>query len=205
MLSQLVSSLDLKLSLDVAVAACTATALWGQCHLGELLPSSSGPSPHFSLPTQSDFKRSLRNTGSCILCLSRTKTHCHRQNIVLVDQQQPINPIHLLKRHLWVNSVSGNAHIFLFTLANSSTSLTKSLFLQKCNMIWQQLGYPWTTSHYFCISGTTELLIGGTPPDIVKATGRWSSESFLCYSCSLNDIAPQHVHNLHKYKHRHRH
>jgi hypothetical protein len=40
MLIQLIRALDLAVPLDAAVAACAATAFWGQCRLGELLPLS---------------------------------------------------------------------------------------------------------------------------------------------------------------------
>jgi hypothetical protein len=41
MITQLIDHLDFSNPLDVAVAACATTAFWGQCHLGELLPSST--------------------------------------------------------------------------------------------------------------------------------------------------------------------
>jgi hypothetical protein len=59
MLSQMVQAPDLNLPLDAAIAACAATAFWGQCQLGELLPSSPSPLLSASLPTHSDFKRSI--------------------------------------------------------------------------------------------------------------------------------------------------
>ena len=204
MLVQLVNSLDLKLLLDVAIATWAVMAFWGQCHLGKLLPLSLATAFCTPLPTRADFKRSLQNSESCLLHLSQTKTHHHGQDVVLVDQQHPVNPIYLLKKHLQTNNVPSNTHIFSYTTVNGPLSLTKSLFLQKCNAIWQQLGYPQTTSHCFHIGGTTELLVAETPPNIVKATGQWSSESFLWYWRSLDDIAPQHVHNLHRHKCRHR-
>jgi hypothetical protein len=48
------------------------------------------------------------------------------------------------------------------------------------------------------------LLIAGTPPDVVKATGRWSSESFLRYWRSLDALAPRYIRNLHIFRHRRR-
>lgn len=204
MLSQLVENLDLNTPVDAAIAACAATAFWGQCRLGELLPSSSSPSLNIPLPTRSGFMRSLRNPQSCLLHLPRTKTHYHGQDIVLVDQHAPINPISLLKNQLRVNNVPGDAHIFSYTSPAGRLPLSKTLFLHRCNEIWRGLGYPRTTGHCFRIGGTTELLIAGTPPEVVKATGRWSSESFMRYWRSLDDIAPQYIRNLHKSKHRHR-
>lgn len=197
MLSQLVEGLNPESSLDAAVAACAVTAFWGQCRLGELLPPSLLPVPPHSLPTRSDFKRSVRNPQSCLLHLPVTKTHRHGQDVVLVDQETPINPITLLKTHIRRNNVSGSSHIFSYCTPSGALSLTKNLFTQRCNAIWSQLGYPRITGHSFRIGGTTELLIAGTPPDVVRATGRWSSESFMRYWRSLEDIVPRHIRNLH--------
>ena len=202
MLIRLVNSLDLTSPLDAAVAACAVTAFWGQCRLGELLPPSSSLLPSSPLPLRSDFKRSLKNPHSCLLRLPRTKTHRHGQDIVLVDQRPPINPISLLKNHIRVNSVHHDDLLFSFASTSGRVVLSKKIFLRRCNTIWSTLGYPRTTGHCFRIGGTTELLVAGIPPDIVKATGRWSSESFLRYWRSLDDIAPRHIRNIHTFRHR---
>lgn len=197
MILQLVQRLDLNSPVDVAIAACAVTAFWGQCRLGELLAPNLSPLSILLLPVRSGFKRSLRNPHSCILRLPRTKTHPHGQEVVLVDQCATIDPISLLKRHLRVNNVPNEAYIFSYASENGLTPLTKSLFLRRCNEIWHPLGYPKTTGHCFRIGGTTELLVAGTPPDVVKAMGRWSSDSFLRYWRTLDDIAPRHVRHLH--------
>jgi hypothetical protein len=204
MLSQLIENLDLTLPLDAAVAACAATAFWGQCRLGELLPLSTSTTPPNPLPARSDFKKSLRNPQSRLLRLPCTKTHRHGQDIVLVDQQAPINPILLLKNHIRVNNMPSDSHIFSYSSTDGLLSLSKPLFLHRCNAIWSLLGYPRTTGHCFRIGGTTELLVAGIHPDVVKATGRWSSESFLRYWRSLDAIAPQHIRNLHSSRHKHK-
>ena len=207
MLSQLVENLDLSSPIDAAVAACAATAFWGQCRLGELLPLSLSPLHPTPLPTRSALKRSLQNPHSCLLHLPRTKTHPHGQNIVLVDQRIPINPISLIKNHFRVNRVSDNQHIFSYLSTDGlHYSLSKSHFLRRCNTIWSALGYPRTTGHCFRIGGTTELLVAGTPPDVVKATGRWSSESFMRYWRSLDMLAPQYIRNIriHSYRRKRR-
>ena len=202
MLVLLVQGLDLNSPLDAAVAACATIAFWGQCRLGELLPlvySSLSPSP---LPTRSSFRRSLRNPDTCILRLSRTKTHRHGQDVVLVDQRAPINPITLLKNHFRVNKFHSNHLLFSFLSTNGPSILTKKTFLRRCNSIWSIHGYPRTTGHCFRIGGTTELLAAGVSPDIVRVTGRWSSESFFRYWRSLDDIAPRHIRNVWFRKHR---
>jgi hypothetical protein len=197
MITQLVERLDLNDPLEVAIAACTTTAFWGQCRLGELLPTSTSALLSTPFPLRSGFKRSLRNPLSCVIHLPHTKTHRHGQEVVLVDQQAVINPISLLKKHLRVNNIPNDAHLFSYTTAHGFSSLTKSIFLRRCNTIWCSLGYPRTTGHCLRIGGTTELLIAGTPQ-------RWSSDSFLRYWRSLDDIALQYIHHLHTQKHRRR-
>jgi hypothetical protein len=205
MLVQLVQNLDLNSPLDAAVAACASTAFWGQCRIGELLPLSSSPPSSHPLPLRSDFKRSLKDTRSCILRLPQTKTHRYGQDVVLVDQRYPINPISLLKNHIRVNKVHEDQPLFSVTLSGGPHSpLTKRLFLQRCNAIWSVFGYPHTTGHCFRIGGTKELLILGTPPDVVRATGRWSSDSFHRYWRSLEEIAPHHIRNIHSSRNRRR-
>jgi hypothetical protein len=149
MLAQLVDNLNLNSPLDIIVAACAVTAFWGQCCLGKLLPTCLSTLPRSPLLTCANFKRSLHNPQSCILHLPQTKTHRHGQDVVLVNQRQPINPISLLKRHLQLSGVTCHSHIFPYALAGGLVSLTKSLFLQRCNTIWHLLGYPHITGHCF--------------------------------------------------------
>ena len=169
------------------------------------LMSLSMPVLPILLLSRSNFKRSLQNPHSYILHLPHTKTHYHGQDVILVDQHTPINPISLLRNQLHINNVSYNNHIFSYASADGMVSLTKGCFLCWCNEIWSALGYPRTTGHSFWIGGTTELLITGTPPNVVKATGQWSSESFLRYWHSLDDIAPFHIHYVHSSSCRCRH
>lgn len=95
-------------------------------------------------------------------------------------------------------------HSFSSTISLKVLYLTKSCFLWCCNEIWHPLGYPHTTSYCFRIGSTTEHLIAGTPPDVIKATVHWSSNSFIQYWRSLNDIAPHHICCLHAKKQRYR-
>ncbi|KAF9222759.1 hypothetical protein BS17DRAFT_656672, partial [Gyrodon lividus] len=59
--------------------------------------------------------------------------------------------------------------------------LTWKKFLMCCNLIWTSKGIPVSAGHSFRIGSTTELLLAGVPPDIVKALGHWSLDTFLCY------------------------
>ena len=158
-----------------------------------------------SLPYSFELQEVYSQSQSCIIHLPHTKTHRHGQEVVLVDQCIPINPIALLTRHLRVNDIPHETLLFSYGTTHGFSPLTKSTFLRRCNEIWHPLGYPRTTGHCFRIGGTTELLIAGTPPDVVKATGRWSLDSFLRYWRSLDDIAPHYIRRLHSTGKRRKH
>ncbi|KAF8804299.1 DNA breaking-rejoining enzyme, partial [Phlegmacium glaucopus] len=181
MLTQLINALDLSNPLDAAFAACAATAFWGQCRLGELLPTRIADSSTLLLPSRTNLKRSPRNPSAYMLHLPHTKTHHRGQDVVIVEQQGPINPISLLKNHLHLSHTPHTLPLFAYATHEGHQSFTKRTFLRRCNLIWHSLGYPHTTGHCFRIGGTTELLVAGTPPDVVKAMGRWSSDSFHRY------------------------
>ncbi|QRV93567.1 hypothetical protein RhiJN_21585 [Ceratobasidium sp. AG-Ba] len=75
-------------------------------------------------------------------------------------------------------------------------ALTKEHFLKFTNKIWSPMGYPRVTGHCFRIGGTTELLLGGVPPDLVKAMGRWKSDAFQRYWRDIGGIAAKFASNL---------
>ena len=165
MLSQLVSSLNLNLPFDAAVAACTCTAFWGQCHLGELLSNFSSTSSSMPFPLCSGFKRSIQSPQYCILHLPHTKTHSHGEKIILIDQNDSVNPILLIKNHICVNAIPKDGLLFSFRESGTLTVLDKISFLQCWNDIWLPFGHPRFTEHSFHIGGTTKLLIAGIPPE----------------------------------------
>lgn len=193
MLRALYDGLDFSNPRDVAVFATACVAFWGQCRLGELLPHSSCPHASKHLPTRRHISRSSRNNRSTTLHLPRTKTKINGEDVTLVSQSAPLDPRVALDMHFLANKCDDNAPLFTYRSPTGTTTLTKPKFLLRCNEIWAVSGYPRTTGHSFRIGGTTELLLAGVPPDVVKAMGRWSSNSFLRYWRSLDILAPIHA------------
>ncbi|KAJ6505708.1 DNA breaking-rejoining enzyme, partial [Mycena vitilis] len=197
MLKALYDSLDFSNPRDVAVFAAACVAFWGQCRLGELLPVSALPAATKFLPRRRHLTPSSRNKNSRTLRLPRTKTKKTGDDVVLVAQDSPLDPRIALDMHLLANEHNGDLPLFTFNSTSGPKILTKPKFLQRCNEIWKIAGYPHTTGHSFRIGGTTELLLAGVPPDVVKAMGRWSSDAFLRYWRSLEDLAPLHAAHIH--------
>lgn len=68
--------------------------------------------------------------------------------------------------------------------------LPKASFLSFCDKIWAKAGLAHVHSHSFRIGGATELLLAGVPPEVVAATGGWSSLAFLLYWRRMEEILP---------------
>ncbi|KIJ58033.1 hypothetical protein HYDPIDRAFT_48857, partial [Hydnomerulius pinastri MD-312] len=106
------------------------------------------------------------------------------------------DPIAAITNHLARNPGPPNIPLFAYIPPRGWCCLTKKKLMARCNVIWSAAGIPSITGHSFRIGGTTELLLAGVPPDVVKALGRWSSDAFLRYWRSLELLAPLHVENL---------
>ena len=63
-------------------------------------------------------------------------------------------------------------------------------FLARCNQVWRDAGLLELSGHCFRIGGATELLLHGTPPDVVAVQGRWKSKAFLDYWRRIESILP---------------
>jgi hypothetical protein len=193
MLQRLFDGLDLTKPLDAAVAACASLAFWGQCRLGELLPPSASDLSTTARPARSHFAHSSRSMGSYTLDLPQMKTSRSGEKVVLVPRSDSLDPISHVHTHLSTSKLDRNLPLFAYSTPSGPRALSKAAFLTRCNQIWTASGFPRTTGHSFRIGGTTELLVSGVPPDVVKTMGRWSSDSFLRYWRDLETIAPLHM------------
>ncbi|KAF9536812.1 hypothetical protein CPC08DRAFT_745502 [Agrocybe pediades] len=198
LLTQHLSSSD---PFDAAVLACALTAFWGQARLGELLPASSSKSAatDSSVPTRAHFTHKfMNNIASLIIHLPRTKTKSSGEDIILVHQNGVIDPLPALANHLHLNNFPCDLPLFTYTSPSKSSFriLTKNAFLKRCNEIWRSHGFPTVTGHCFRIGGTTEYLLCGVDPNVVRIMGRWSSDAFMRYWRNIDELVPTYASNL---------
>ncbi|KAF8883100.1 hypothetical protein BD779DRAFT_1674640 [Infundibulicybe gibba] len=200
MIRALHDSLNLSNGLDVCVLAVATTAFWSQARLGELLSPSSRLFDSSRTPRLSDLGGPATTAGSRKLHLPCTKVAGLRgEDIFICRQNGRSDPIAALSRHITRNSLTADLPLFSYDIGDGRhLALTRQKFMHRCNEIWTQQGWPRLTGHCFRIGGTTELLVAGVPPDVVKAMGRWSSDAFLRYWRSLDLIAPKYVELLKK-------
>ncbi|CAE6525454.1 unnamed protein product [Rhizoctonia solani] len=198
MLSALHSDLKLSTSFDTAIFAIALVAFWSQCRLGELLGSSRLRHNPRTQPCRKDLIKAPSSLpdGLWKLNLPRTKTSFHSgEQVLIAHQTDPFDPTKALDALFQLNpNFPPSAHLFAYSCPKlgGPRNITREEFLDKCNSIWEKRGFPRFTGHSFRIGGTTELLASGTAPDIVKTTGRWTSNSYLKYwrANDFNDHQP---------------
>ncbi|KAI0067536.1 DNA breaking-rejoining enzyme [Artomyces pyxidatus] len=168
----LFKGLDLTNSCDLANWAVASIAFWGCCCLGELIVQSEG-----------DFDpcRNITQGGAVSFAsfhLPFTKT-----------------TLHALRHHLKTNlQVPADAPLFAFQTVDGWSPMTKPWFMAICNQVWGNAKLDTVKGgHSFRIGGATELLLRGTPPDVVTLQGHWLSDVFLLYWQKIESILPMFI------------
>ncbi|KAJ7489662.1 DNA breaking-rejoining enzyme [Mycena galericulata] len=180
MLCALYDGLDFSIPKDVAVFAAACVAFWGQCRLGEILPTSSLPKAWKYLPTRHHLSRASRNRRATTLRLPRTKTKINGEDVVLVSQSKPLDPRIALDMHLLANHCDENMPLFTYSTSGRTIILTKAKFLERCNEIWGASGYPRTTGH----SSESEELLSFCWPVYLPTSSRQWGGGLLMHSTS---------------------
>lgn len=198
MINILTRDLDVTTAFDACVLATAITAFWGQCRLGELLPYATTADPN-KRPRVSDLQlRPTRGEVASILHLPSTKTATTRgEDVALITRaQEQVDAPRALLHHCKLSKLGPTDSLFAYrTHAHAAPRpLTTNAFLARCNEIWSRADIQRATGHAFRIGGTTELLVSGIDTDVVRAMGRWSSDAFLKYWRTLDQLVPMHVH-----------
>ena len=104
------------------------------------------------------------------------------------------SPVWALRHHLLINrDVPSSAPLFAYASPDRPSGwapLTRDWFLTRCHEVWRAADLPSLSGHCFRIGGATELLLRGTPPDVVALQGGWRSRAFLQYWRKIDTILP---------------
>jgi hypothetical protein len=188
-----------------AIWACACAAFWGCRRLGELLVvSSSSFDPSFHLARSASISyKSQRGYDSASIHLPWTKTTKQDGGtLVLTGRPDLLCPVRALRNHLKVNhNIPPSAPFFSFCKKSSWSTLTKSSFIDSCTRIWRSSQLTLTSGHAFRIGGASELLLAGTPPEVVASLGGWTSLSFLLYWRRIEEILPLHISQAYSRQH----
>lgn len=184
------SAIDPSLPCDIAVFACLTTIFWSCSRVGE-----------FTIPTQASFDRNTHIKPSDVTIqtdpfgnevyafrLLKTKTSTVGEEVYWGKQTGPSDPLTAILAHIRVNRPPPNGPLFSYRKGKGHTPLTKSFFLSRLKQLARIAQLPHLTGHCIRIGSTLEYLLRGTPFDVVKLIGRWSSNSFTLYLCKHAQI-----------------
>jgi hypothetical protein len=90
-----------------------------------------------------------------------------------------------LRNHLQVkvnDNIPNSASLFAYqTPGGGWEHMSKHRFMSFCVDIWKKACLAHVLDHSFQIGGAVEILRAGVPPQVVAATGGWTSLAFLLY------------------------
>jgi hypothetical protein len=179
-------------------ALAIAKASWsGQLRLSETIPESLNKLDRSRIPMRSHWNISDRIPNSSAIHLPWTKvTRFKGATVSLLHQEPSLDATSTICKHLSASPLSSCALLCEYRIDNSIHVLDKKTFMNMCNSVWSTYGWPTITGHSFRIGGTTALLVSGVDPSVVKKMGRWSSEAYLRYWRSVEEVFHLHASNL---------
>ncbi|KAJ3820733.1 hypothetical protein F5880DRAFT_1668963, partial [Lentinula raphanica] len=196
-------SLNFNVPFHCAVWAVSCMAFWGCRRLGELtIPSKHGLNPKYHALHSTAIHFMLNSDGSpksVSFKIPWTKTTKEEgAKVVGTAQANSLKlfcPCQALQHHLEKNrSVPGGFSLFAYIdVLGQPQNMVKSVFLDFCTSIWAKVGLNNVHGHSFRIGGAVELLLAGVSPEVVAATGGWTSLAFLLYWRRFEEIIPTHV------------
>jgi hypothetical protein len=198
-LHALVKHLSSAIPMDAAILATACVSFWGVCRLGELIPPGEAlfdPQVHVTNDVEIHAGMTPNGIAHLHFHIPKTKADPEGADLHLTAIDDPSNPVNMLENHLHVNAdVPAGAPLFAFLTPSGWSAITKAKLLTRCNEVWLAEGLPVLPGHAFRIGGATELLLRGTPPDVVMVQGHWKSKAFIDYWRRIDEILPLFISN----------
>jgi len=189
-------ALDLSNFFHAAVWAVALTCFFRCRRLGEVtIPSAGKFDPMYHATSASSISFPSLPGGDLLLAsfhIPWTKTTCEVGASVIVTARPdgicPVKALHI-HRHLINKDCPAGMSLFAYhSDAGEWTHMVKLLFLAFCNSVWKVAGLEHILGYSFRIGSTVELLLAGVSPDVVAATGGWTSLVFLLYWQWMEEI-----------------
>ncbi|KAJ3913316.1 hypothetical protein F5877DRAFT_83931 [Lentinula edodes] len=193
-------SLDFSIPFHCAVWALACTAFFACRRLGKLtIPSQHAFNPRFHVARNSKAITFSSTPTSIHFRIPWTKTTKEEGALVVAtsplgDNMDFMCPSKALQKHLSINTTPEEFSLFsYFDEKGAPQHMVKKTFLDFCFDIWNRAALQAVLGHSFRIGGAVWLLLVGVPPEIVAATGGWTSLAFLLYWRRLENILPDHI------------
>jgi hypothetical protein len=197
-LSCLRRALVLSNPFHAAVWAVAVVTFFGCRHLGETtLTTAAALDPKYHVLRSTKILFRVLHDGVCSASFDIPWTKSTKElgaTVILTARRDgdPLCPVIAFKNHLDVNSsIPASSTLFAYhTLSGEPKNLLKHEFLSFVTKIWSSAMLAHVLGHSFRIGGAVELLLAGVPPEIVAATGGWTSLAFLLYWRRMDEILP---------------
>ncbi|KAJ7760240.1 hypothetical protein DFH07DRAFT_957616 [Mycena maculata] len=182
-INTLLSQLDPTVPLDASVSSYLTTGYYSCARIGELTVKtlqSFDPAIHVK---PSDVREETDPNGLLITVLGVpvTKSNQDGEDLFHAAQHGPSDPRHAFQNHLSVNAPPANGHLFSYKHKGAHRPLTKTTFISRLHKAFKAVNLDPLQGDGIRIGATLFYLPRGTPFDIVKTMGRWSSDAFLLY------------------------
>jgi hypothetical protein len=116
-----------------------------------------------------------------VLGVPVTKSKADGEDLYCAAQNGATDPHTSFANHLRVNEPPRNGHLFAYKYGNGHRPLTKAAFIARLHKAFRAANLEPLQGHGIRIGSTLFYLLRGTPFDVVKTIGRWSSDAFLLY------------------------
>lgn len=197
-------AIDLNIPLHAAIWAAATFAFFACRRLGEILiKNRSNVDRRYNVlrsanPTFKSHDISSKSVGFHTPWTKVTKEK--GADVVVTARADRLCPVAAFLQHLLINNdLPADAPLFSYKCGDGSWSpLLRNVFLDFVNRVWSDACLDHVYGHSFRIGGAAALLLAGVPPEVVAATGGWTSLSFLLYWRRLEDILPKST--THAYK-----
>jgi hypothetical protein len=178
----------------LAALAIAKTSWAGQLRLSEALPETVAKLDKSRIPKRRHWHISDHIPNASTLHLPWTKTTRFKgATVSILHQNLPFDATSAIRNHLAASPLPDHALLCEYLLDGQSHILDKKSFMLMCNNVWASYGWPTISGHSFRIGGTTSLLVSGIDPSVVKKMGRWSSDAYLRYWRTVEDIFHLHA------------
>ncbi|KAJ7160664.1 hypothetical protein C8R43DRAFT_881376 [Mycena crocata] len=179
----LLSHLDLSEPLDAAVGSCLTAGYYSCARLGELTVKtlqSFDPALHVK-PSDIREETDAKGLLMTVLGVPVTKSSRTGEDLLFAAHADASDPRAALENHLRVNSPPASGHLFAYKHKMTHRPLTKPAFIARIHKAFRAAKLDPLQGHGIRIGSTLFYLLRGTPFDVVKTIGRWSSDAFQLY------------------------
>lgn len=201
MLSALKTTLELDKPFDACIWAIAACGFWGMMRFGEVSVNARSDFTGTRHLKRSDviFAADERGNPYARLDLPSAKTAKpgEIQHVYLV-QEGHVCPLDALRNLARVVPAAADDPLFSWRDSSGEVRpMVKARALERINSILQAWGWGNAFGHSFRIGGASLYLARKVDPEIVRLAGRWKSLAYEAYIRAFEQIASQHMANVH--------